>query len=278
MDKTSYLMFYRYFNKLPESQTLSPDYYDFLKKIRLINIDAMISPTYMEFLTDYIDGEARKIIKADTTQSFMSVKNQYIDENLTGELKVFILAEWAYNSLTEESDIESGKKIMDQLTSFSPDYKYKELLDHTLSIASRLQPGNPAPDFTLPDAKGKMVSLSDFRGKVVYLDIWATWCGPCRAEIPHALKLEEEMRNRDVVFLSVSVDEDEKAWKKMIKEKVMKGVHLISKGNFESTVAKLYNVKGIPQYVIIDQKGNIVTNNAERPSGKAKESLEALLE
>ena len=61
--------------------------------------------------------------------------------------------------------------------------------------------GKLASDFTYPDRDGKLVSLSDFRGKVVVVDVWATWCGPCRAEIPHLLKLEKEMRGKDVVFI-----------------------------------------------------------------------------
>ena len=74
--------------------------------------------------------------------------------------------------------------------------------------------GGIAADFTYPDVNGKMVSLSDFKGKVVLVDVWATWCGPCRGEIPHLKKLEEEMHGKDVVFLGVSVDEvkDKQKW------------------------------------------------------------------
>ena len=276
--KTSYPGLNQYLNKSTFPPVLPDDYYDFMKVIRIYNPDAIHSSSYLEFLGDYVDRESWKLVAADSVQTFRQHKEQFIDRNVPGVLKEYILAHWTYETLTQENDLEFGTYLLNKIKRESPRNSYMELLERTVRIASTLSPGHPAPNFTLPDAKGKMVSLSDFRGKVVYLDIWATWCGPCRAEIPHALKLEEEMRNRDVVFLSVSVDEDDKAWKKMIKEKEMKGVHLISKGNFESTVAKLYNVKGIPQYVIIDQKGNIVTNNAERPSGKAKESLEALLE
>ena len=89
--------------------------------------------------------------------------------------------------------------------------------------------------------------------------------------------LEEEMKDKDVVFLCVSVDAEESAWRKIIKEKEMKGKHLISKGNFESEITKLYNVKGIPRYVIIDKDGNIADSNAKRPSEEVINDLEVLL-
>ena len=84
-------------------------------------------------------------------------------------------------------------------------------------LSAKLYVGNKgakAADFTYPDRNGKLVSLSDFKGKVVVVDVWATWCGPCRKEIPYLIKLEEEMRGKDVVFIGVSVDEkkDHQAW------------------------------------------------------------------
>ena len=276
--KTSYPGLNKYLTKTDTPTDLPEDYYDFMKKIKIYNPEAMQSPSYLEFLDDYVSGEALKLYKSDTTQHYNQLKEHFIDKNVPQVLKDYVLAQWAHDILTEQNNVEFGTYLLNKLKQETPQSPYINLVNKTLNVAQQLAPGRPAPNFTCPDTKGKMVSLSDFRGKVVYLDIWASWCGPCRGEIPFAAKLEEEMKEKDVVFLSVSVDEDENAWKKLIKEKDMKGVHLISKGNFESTVAKLYNVKGIPQYIIIDQKGNIVTSNAERPSGKAKESLEALLE
>ena len=89
--------------------------------------------------------------------------------------------------------------------------------------------GEKASDFTYPDNKGKMVSLSDFRGKVVVVDVWATWCGPCRAEIPYLVKLEKEMEGKDVVFIGVSVDEqkDHKKWLEVLEKEGLEGVHYL---------------------------------------------------
>lgn len=127
--------------------------------------------------------------------------------------------------------------------------------------------GKPAKDFTYPDVDGKMVSLSDFKGKVVVVDVWATWCGPCKGEIPHLKKLEKEFEGRDdIVFLSVSVDKakDKETWKKMIKDEQMGGIHLFADGF--SQIAESYQITAIPRFMVFDKKGNIVSSNSPRPS------------
>ena len=127
--------------------------------------------------------------------------------------------------------------------------------------------GKPAIDFTYPDMNGKMVSLSDFKGKVVVVDVWATWCAPCKDQIPHLKKLEKEFEGRqDIVFLAVSVDKakDKEVWKQMIASEQMGGVHLFANGF--SKIAESYQITGIPRFMVFDKQGNIVSTNAPRPS------------
>jgi len=131
--------------------------------------------------------------------------------------------------------------------------------------------GEKASDFTYPDSKGKMVSLSDYRGKVVVVDVWATWCGPCRAEIPYLVKLEKEMEGKDVVFIGVSVDEqkDHKKWLEALEKEGLEGVQLFANGkdkNGRDKIMKDYKIKGIPRFMVFDKKGNVVTINSPRPS------------
>ncbi|MBN4065696.1 TlpA family protein disulfide reductase [Candidatus Amoebophilus asiaticus] len=124
----------------------------------------------------------------------------------------------------------------------------------------------PAPDFTYKDINGKEVSLSDFKGKVVYLEVWASWCQFCRKELPHSKRLERLFRKDNVVFLHVSIEQNEERWKEFIQEKKIKGVHLITKQVFESDVVKQYGIVGIPHFILIDKDGNLVTKKAKRPS------------
>lgn len=135
--------------------------------------------------------------------------------------------------------------------------------------------GQPAADFTYPDAFGKEVSLSDFRGKVVVVDVWATWCGPCRGELPHLKKLEEEMTGKEVVFIGVSVDEEKNRdkWKKFLVDEQLPGVQLFANG--WSKITKDYKITGIPRFMVFDREGQIVEAQAPRPSNP---DLKALLE
>ncbi|NML21205.1 TlpA family protein disulfide reductase [Pseudoflavitalea sp. G-6-1-2] len=144
-------------------------------------------------------------------------------------------------------------------------------------IAS-LKAGEPGLNFSYPDKDGKMVSMQSLKGKVVLIDVWATWCGPCKAEIPHLKKLEEEMKGTDVQIVSISVDEekDKEKWKEMIKKENLGGMQLFATG--WSDITKYYKINGIPRFMVFDRKGNIVTIEAPRPSSpELKPLLEKLL-
>lgn len=125
---------------------------------------------------------------------------------------------------------------------------------------------------------GKQVSLSDFKGKVVLIDVWATWCAPCRGEIPHLKKLEEEMKGMDVIFLGVSVDEarNKQKWLDFIEQEKLGGIQVFASG--WSKITKDYKINGIPRFIVIDRKGNVVSFDAPRPSNPAlKKMLEGAL-
>ena len=275
--RMTYPLFYQYLNKLDHPPVLSSGYYDFLTQLVIFNPDAIHTMAYDDFLSAFVSREIKDSWQVDTTQKYLYVKEKFIDTKLDGPIKEFILAEWSYNALTDNGDLEKGKELTAKIISEFPDSKFIPMLQRTIASTALLQAGNAAPDFSLPDMDGKMVSLSDFSGNIVYLDIWASWCGPCRSEIPHAKKLEEELKDSGVVFLGVSIDEDEKAWKKLIKDKDIPGMQLISKGSFDSDIAQKYNVTGIPHYIIIGADGKIVDSNAQRPSGGVKTDLEQLL-
>lgn len=138
-------------------------------------------------------------------------------------------------------------------------------------IKNRLLPfktGLPAYDFSYPDADGKLYSLSNFKGKVVLVDLWATWCGPCVMEFPHLKKLEEQYRGKDLVVIGVSLDlkNDYKKWKEFLRKEQPTGIQLFAGG--WTKIAKDYQIRKIPRYMLFDKQGNIVTTNAPRPSSR----------
>jgi len=139
--------------------------------------------------------------------------------------------------------------------------------------------GTPSPKFTnYENYNGGTTSLDDLKGKFVYIDVWATWCGPCKVEIPHLKEVEKEFHDKNIAFVSISVDKEgaHEAWKKMIAEKEMGGIQLFAGTDFKFT--EEYQIDGIPRFILIDDKGNIVNPDAPRPSNpKLKEILNDLL-
>ena len=118
--------------------------------------------------------------------------------------------------------------------------------------------------------EGGKISLKDFKGEVVYVDLWATWCGPCLEQIPYAKELHRGLPEDKVIFLNVSLDTDQDAWKKMLqKEKDWLGIHIILDQREADTLERTYKVIGIPKYLLIDQAGKIVSADASRPSSKS---------
>ncbi|MGE8342573.1 MAG: TlpA family protein disulfide reductase [Flavobacterium sp.] len=128
--------------------------------------------------------------------------------------------------------------------------------------------GQKGLDFTYKDINDKAVSFSDFKGKFVYIDLWATWCGPCKAEIPHMKKIEEDYHGKNIVFVSLSLDKpkDAQKWKDYVTKEQLKGIQLMADKDFGSDVAKNYDVNAIPRFLLFDTKGNIINADALRPS------------
>ncbi|MDR6966745.1 thiol-disulfide isomerase/thioredoxin [Flavobacterium arsenatis] len=138
----------------------------------------------------------------------------------------------------------------------------------------------PAPTFDYENHKGGKTKLEDLRGKFVYIDVWATWCGPCRAEIPYLKQVEKNFHNKNIEFVSISIDtrKDYEKWKNFVSEKELGGVQLFADNDWSSSFVKDLGITGIPRFILIDPKGNIVNANADRPSSpKLVEVLEGLL-
>ena len=131
-----------------------------------------------------------------------------------------------------------------------------------------IQKGAPSPKFTYPDNNGNEVSLDDLKGKYVYIDVWATWCGPCKVEIPHLKEIDDEFKGKDIAFVSLSIDKPEHKdkWLKMIEDEKLQGIQVLAENAFNSEFVTAYNIKAIPRFILLDKEGNIVDANAPRPS------------
>ena len=135
--------------------------------------------------------------------------------------------------------------------------------------------GEPAIDFNYPNIEGNKFSLASFKGNLVYVDVWATWCGPCIAEIPALQQLETDYHDKNITFMSISVDKDQEAWENMVAEKELGGVQLWADSRF---ISENYVIMSIPRFMLFDSEGNVISTNAPRPSSdEIRELLEANL-
>jgi thiol-disulfide isomerase/thioredoxin len=245
-----------------------PEYYtellsrDFFSNTRLLNV-----PSGRRMLGLYQYMWYRMNYKGVGTGSFSEAKKLIVNLIPNDTLKGFLAIEGLRSFRTYD---ELFVKFVEETTPYllTP-YLKDQVAQHELSIR-KFEPGAAAYDFAGTDITGKEFKLSDFTGKLVYVDVWATWCAPCKAEIPHLKTLEVDYHNKDVVFLSISVDPptDREKWVKYVKDENLKGVQIMADKAFDSDVAKPYGITAIPRFMLFNKDGKVITIDAPRPSNK----------
>ncbi|MGB1268642.1 MAG: TlpA family protein disulfide reductase [Flavobacteriaceae bacterium] len=165
--------------------------------------------------------------------------------------------------------LDNGKALIDSAT-IANQHKAIEGISKQFSqmFASKTKMkamvGQPSVPFNYDNHKGGKTALADLKGKYVYIDMWATWCGPCKKEIPFLKEVEEKYHGKNIEFVSISVDKNKEAWTKMVTEKELGGIQLHFGGDQE--FSKAYEITGIPRFILLDPNGAIVDADAPRPS------------
>ena len=152
---------------------------------------------------------------------------------------------------------------------------FAEEINYKIAQASKLFPGKPAIDFELTDTDGNLINLSDFKGKVIYVDLWATWCGPCLKEAPFYEELATKYNSDEIVFLPISTDKNSEVWLKYLESnpKQLKQYHSV-----DGKLQEEWILQFIPRFLLIDKDFNIVDAYAPSPSGaEIKDLLDSLL-
>lgn len=236
--------------------------YESLKEVcePLIKEAAQISTQYMTLKEAGRMEEADKVIKANDVlfEKENKVKFSFIKQhpNSLAAMKAaneFLSLDYKEMNTVRELLKDNPYKYTYFWRSFES--KYQELADKWIE-------DKPAPDFTTTDINGKSVRLSDFRGKTVLLDFWASWCVPCRAKMKELRKVYEELKKRDINVLSISLDEKKAAWLKASKEDDILWTNTCELTPFrENAIGKAYKVTSVPQLYVISPEGRIVMQN-----------------
>lgn len=176
-------------------------------------------------------------------------------------------------NLSRYKDFNSYKAIADEFGKYLLTKTQKEKDNALISPLLTYKPGTDGLQFSFPDKEGKQVSFASLKGKVVLIDVWATWCGPCRAEFPHLKQLEKDIEGMPIQIVSISTDaeKDKEKWLKMIKDENLGGIQLFA--SVQNEVSKYYKINGIPRFMVFDKNGKIVNVDAPRPSDKKLKEL-----
>ncbi len=215
--------------------------------------------------TDYLRKRAERI-------ALPELREKYILDQLQGDFNygLFYQGEEVLASVKDMMISESGKEAWEKCWQQCEEWR----------VSKENPEGKELVYFNFEDYNGQKVSPSQFKGKYLLIDIWATWCGPCKYQIPYLKKLAEELKGKDIAFLSISVDKqkDKEKWKEMLKEFGLEDHGVISPDAFNHPFFQKYGVSSIPRFILVDPDGKVLISKSRRPSDVVlKLQLEELL-
>jgi thiol-disulfide isomerase/thioredoxin len=276
--ETDYLLIHNNYDKfnhyhLKEHPVLPLDYYDPILKIKLDdqelflhdkNFRVLVIENYRLRLKAALDADSTLTNIEFVRNATKDIQSIYIKESIISML---------FNNVSNKNAnyYADYEKIMAMLVS----EEMKDKLKGRLQTAQNTSSGTKSIGFEYESYDGTKVSLSDFKGKIVYIDIWATWCGPCIKQMPALKELIKEYEGKNIAFVVISVDDkkDYAKWKKMVPVYNVGGTHLISDNALDSDFMKAYGVSLIPRSILVDTDGNIINNIAPKPSDSNLKSI-----
>ena len=278
LERRNYIMSEKFDYFYPE-----PSYFSFMDQL---NFDPEFcnSTAARLFAGDFLTKKARASFK-DKNDSVWWKKNLVWKQNFvttmskspwTDFLALSTIKDYSFG-LMEPTFFDDLKIFNDKMKTLFFTGNDSLLFENSIAGYFALSPGRTAPNIELPDSSGKIVRLTDFKGKVVYIDFWGTWCSPCIEEIPDALELQKKYKDQPVVFLYVALeynDQNIAEWRNFISGKNLQfakylnkpfpGVHVVAEKQFLNENIKPYKINFAPTHVLVDQNGNLVNSRAGR--------------
>lgn len=262
-----------------EEVNLPSNFYASLEEINMADtLEFRLSDVYKQMVQGYLFRTLEEMPSAKDTNDairYIELVNETFPESYA---KNQLLKEAVGHSLKPDKHLDKAYELyMNSQT----DPLLKQEMEDKYAVLSKITPGNKSPEFDYENFKGGTTSLESLRGKYVYIDVWATWCGPCLREIPYLIELEKDYQDKNVQIVGISIDEEKayNKWKTMLTEEESAGIQLYSGGDaWRVDFAQGYNVRSIPRFILIDPEGNIFDADTYRPSDpKIRELFDEIL-
>lgn len=258
-----------YYNKV------TPEFFFFIHDVPLMNTKAIGNPTYRKYVEAYLNYVCME--KYPEEDEFLKQLDVATEEKLEGEPLAYFKSNLLVKALKKH---ENQAVVIPYYQSYLNENKYEKynkiVLD-TYQEVTRYAAGQYAHNFTLKDTSGNTVSLSDFRGKTIYLDFWASWCRPCVQKLQVMQDVKDSLADeKNIVFIHISFDNNHEEWTKKIVEYGYTGIHLNAPESTKSEVAELYDIKALPEYFIITPQGTFAQKPKRFDIVEIQEKLEML--
>jgi thiol-disulfide isomerase/thioredoxin len=264
---SNYESYHAYFAKIEDFKA-SEKITSKLKDLSLENErDFMFSSNFRSLVKNNYKKNATDLEKADSIENDIAYLKT-LSTIKSDKIRNKLLFDNAKYGITYTENLEEYYALYAKA---STNQENNEKITEIYANLKTLTKGNSSPKFTdYENYAGGTTSLDDLKGKYVYMDIWATWCGPCIAEIPSLKKTEKLYHGKNIEFVSISIDNkrDHEKWQKMIIDKELGGMQLFADNNWDSKFIQDYLIKGIPRFILLDPQGNIVSANAPKPSSE----------
>lgn len=274
--------YHRHYASEPEFE-VSDGYIDNINGYDLNDSTLLVVSAYKNFLETYLSGKTDDRMKADTIKykpnedgAYVEATLDQLEESVSNNMVKSTLMYDFLNIYMTYIDQDTYVTYLEKFNSMNSNQKKEDKLNKQFADWKKLAKGTQAPNFNYVSFAGDSLTMDHFKGRYVYIDVWATWCGPCLRELPSLEKLQDEFKDKNITFMSVSIDNTPEPWKKMVENKEMKGVQLYADGAWNSTLVKDYMIGGIPRFILVDTEGKLISASTERPSGGIKEILEGL--
>lgn len=247
---------------------------DFLSAFSLDNEALFGTRDYRTFLLNYVYLQGSRVNGGENYSDGIA---DYVLSTITNPaIKDFLLTEIVYRHIWENNGLEGADYLLSVFRRECTNKRKVAYMEEMIALWEKIMPGKEAAAFTVADRRGNSVKLEDFRGSYLYVTVWATWCVPCKTELPYLDLLQKKYYDRNIKFLTVAIDDpaNMEKWRGYLSAHPFAGIHTLA--DKDSAFCRDYMIISVPRFILIDPDGRIINSNAPRPSGQILQYFELL--